>query len=244
MLNGYAATKEDWDPGFLGALAEDQELILPDNPGMGDLAASGPPDAIAPYALAAAAALDEAGLSSAAVLGWSMGGFIAQELAAIRPHQVEALVLLSTDGGGPGSVPADPATWGELTSHEGTPAEQAERLLGLILPASFVAGLGEEALDAVATARAALSVPALEAQERAMDAWRSASSAERLAAIAAPALVAAGGDDRVIPARNADLLAAELGDSWLARFPGGEHAFQAQEPARLAALIAAFLDRR
>ena len=56
-------------------------------------------------------------------------------------------------------------------------------------------------------------------------------------------LCAAGREDVVIPAANSELLAAAIPGAWRATFPGGGHAFMAQEPARLAGLIRAFLGR-
>lgn len=76
-----------------------------------------------------------------------------------------------------------------------------------------------------------------------MASWHRTDSAPRLERIAAPALVAAGTLDEVIPPENSGILAAALKNSWLARFPGCGHAFMAQEPQRLAALINAFLGR-
>ena len=74
-----------------------------------------------------------------------------------------------------------------------------------------------------------------------MDAWHGEPAADRLAAIRAPALVAFGTEDVVIPPANGELLRARLADAWLAPFAGGGHAFMAQAPVRLAKLIGAFL---
>jgi pimeloyl-ACP methyl ester carboxylesterase len=83
----------------------------------------------------------------------------------------------------------------------------------------------------------------LDAQEAAMDAWHREPGDERLAAVRAPALIAVGTEDVVIPPANGELLRARLRDVWLAPFAGGGHAFMAQEPRRLAKLIEAFLAR-
>ena len=73
-----------------------------------------------------------------------------------------------------------------------------------------------------------------------MDAWHARPSSV-CGEIAQPTLVAAGSEDRVIPAENADRLAAAIEGSRLARFAGGGHAFMAQEPRRVADLIGAFV---
>lgn len=244
MLNGYAATKDDWDPAFLGALAGTHELLCPDSRGVGDSELESSAGGIGELAADAIEVLDQAGVASAAVLGWSMGGFVAQELAAIAPERVDALVLLSTDPGA-GAIRCSEQIWSNLTDRSGDPREQASRLLGLLFPPDVASRIDEQFGDVVAQARARLGPPALDSQEAAMAAWHSdQGGAARLAAITVPTLVAAGTEDIVIPPENAALLAAALENSWLARFPGGGHAFMAQEPERLARLIGLFLGER
>ena len=75
-----------------------------------------------------------------------------------------------------------------------------------------------------------------------MKRWHAEPQDERLQAITAPVLVAAGTADHVIPPANAELLADALPGSRLVLFGGG-HAFMAQEPERLAGLISEWLER-
>ncbi len=243
VLNGYAATAADWDPGFLAGLAECSTVLCPDHRGMGGSGGTIDALSIGDMAADAVALLDELGLPAVDLAGWSMGGFVAQQVAATAPERVRRLVLLSTSGGGPDSPRATAAAWGDLTDHGGTPDEQARRLLGLLFPAAVAKRIYGEFGDIVAAARGQLDPEVLSAQEAAMVAWQQGPATERLAAIRAPALVATGSDDIVIPAANSTLLAAALPDSWLARFPGCGHAFMAQEPTRLAQLIGIFLGR-
>jgi pimeloyl-ACP methyl ester carboxylesterase len=176
----------------------------------------------------------------APVLGWSMGGFVAQELAAIAPDSVAALVLLSTDPGGPSTVLADPDVWARLTDHTGTPREQATREIGLLFPEPVATQIDEQFGDIVAEARSQLSPEVLTAQEKAMDRWH-AEESDRLSRLSVPVLAAAGTEDVVIPPRNAELIAEAARDSRLELFDGGGHGFMAQEPDRLAALVREFL---
>lgn len=243
LVNGYAATAADWDPGFLGELGRESTVICPDNRGMGGSAGSTDGLTVETMAADVVALLDELDLPEVDLAGWSMGGFVAQEVAATSPERVRRLVLLSTSGGGTDAPRSTAAAWHDLTDHGGTPHEQARRLLGLLFPAGVAERIYAEFGDLVAAARSQLDPDALTAQEAAMIAWQRGPTAERLAAIRAPALVATGTEDVVIPAANSPLLATALPDSWLARFPGCGHAFMAQEPARAAGLITAFLGR-
>jgi pimeloyl-ACP methyl ester carboxylesterase len=87
-----------------------------------------------------------------------------------------------------------------------------------------------------------MPVATLDAQEAAMTAWHLEPSDSRLAAIEAPALIASGTADAVIPPANSALLAARLEGSRRESFDGAGHAFMAQVPERLAALIDRFTD--
>jgi 3-oxoadipate enol-lactonase len=232
LINGYAATRDDWDPTFLGALAGDFTIVR------ADIATA---FTVAGMAEDVVALLDERGVRSAPVVGWSLGGFIAQELATRFPERVQALVLLATDGGGPEAIRCSGEVDRRLRDRSGTAREQASRLIALLFPPQVAAGVDAEFGDVVADARARLSPATLDAQEAAMDAWHGEPAADRLAAIRAPALVAFGTEDVVIPPANGELLRARLADAWLAPFAGGGHAFMAQAPVRLAKLIGAFL---
>lgn len=238
LLNGYAATAADWDPAFLAALGERQALVCPDHRGMGGSALGDEPLSIELMAADLLALMDELGIGAAPVAGWSMGGFVAQAVARAAPDRVTALVLLGTDPGGPAAIHCSPEVFRRLIDHGGTPREQASRLIGLLFPPPLAGAIDRDFGDLVATARAALSEEALSEQERAMAGW--AKRTDPLEPLGVPVLAAAGELDEVIPVANSALLATGEGD-WLARFAGGGHAFMAQEPLRLAALIGAFL---
>jgi aminoacrylate hydrolase len=238
MLNGYAASSGDWDPDFLGSLARSFTLICPDNRGIGG--SDGTPDEITIDAMAddAVALLEHLGIGSCTVLGWSMGGFVAQTLASKLPQTVESLILLSTDPGGDMAVRRDQQTEQLLTDHTGSPREQARRLLGLLFPPGLSDRLFEQFGDVVAEARASLRPEILSAQERAMDQWYEQPCRSRLEAIAAATIVARGDLDVVIPPQNSERIAAAIPGSQLEVFAGGGHAFMAQFPEQAARLVA------
>lgn len=241
LLNGYAATKDDWDPAFVDALAAGHDVTCLDNRGMGASERGEGELTVGRLAQDVVQAMDALELEGAAVAGWSLGGFVAQELAAREPDRVEALVLLATDPGGKAAARCPPEVEARLRDHSGTPREQATRLIGLLFPEPVAAEIDARFGEVVAEARAQLSPAVLEAQEALIDRWHTDSPDERLAAIRCPALVAAGTEDAVIPSANCQALAEHLPDARIELFPGCGHAFVAQEPERLARLIGAFL---
>jgi pimeloyl-ACP methyl ester carboxylesterase len=97
LLTGYAMTTEMWDKMFVKDLATSRHIILLDNVGMGSSRAKpGTVVSIQRMANDAVTVLDALKINKCDILGWSMGGMIAQELALARPDKVRSLVLLSS----------------------------------------------------------------------------------------------------------------------------------------------------
>jgi pimeloyl-ACP methyl ester carboxylesterase len=241
VLNGFAATSADWDPSFMNRLASVNEIVLLDNRGIGDSTDNGKPFDIAQLADDAARVMDALGFQRVSVLGWSMGGFIAQALAVRAPSGINKLILLSTDPGGSNAELASSAIHSQLTDISGTPHEQARRLLSLLFPSDIVESVYREFGDIVATARTKLSPDLVRRQVAAMDAWHRDGLGHRFRELNVPALVATGTEDVVIPASNSLKLVNAIPRAWLAQFNRGGHAFMAQYPRPLADLINVFL---
>ena len=242
VLNGFAATSADWDPSFIDVLASSNELILVDNRGIGSSTDNGRPFGIDQLADDAARVIEMLDVERPSVLGWSMGGFIAQRLALQHPDRINKLILLSTDPGGVNADLASVEVWSKLIDMSGTPHEQARRLLSLVFPSAIVESIYREFGDIVAAARAQLSPSLLDRQVAAMDAWHHNGIASQVREIRVPVLIATGTEDVVIPASNALKLVNAIPSAWLAQFNGGGHAFMYQYPRPLADLINNFLD--
>jgi pimeloyl-ACP methyl ester carboxylesterase len=240
LLNGFAATRNDWDPAFLAALADGHDLIRVDHRGIGGSWHDDGPFSISDLASDAAGVIEALALQRPAVLGWSMGGFVALSMAAARPELVGQLILLSTSAGGSQMTLGPAAVQARLRDFTGTPREQASRLIALLFPPERAAAMDAEFGAAVAAARAELRTDVLELQWRAIQDWARHGVAG-CPAVACPALIATGSDDIVIPPENSLALAEALPASWLARFSHSGHGFVADHPATLAALITTFL---
>jgi pimeloyl-ACP methyl ester carboxylesterase len=241
VLNGFGATSSDWDPSFIHRLASYSELILLDNRGIGGSADDGRPFDIARLANDAAHVIETLGFERLSILGWSMGGFIAQTLALQHPNRISNLILLSSDPGGPEVDLASAAVWSQLVDTSGAPHEQAKRLLSLLFPGDVSQSFYRKFGDIVAAARARLSPELINRQAAAMDDWHRNGTGDRLQGINAPVLIATGSEDVVIPPSNALKLVNAIPNAWLAQFPHGGHAFMAQYPRQLADLINCFL---
>ena len=241
VLNGFAATSADWDPSFIDRLASRHELILLNNRGIAGSTDDGESFDIGNLADDAVQVIEALGFERTSVLGWSMGGFIAQTLAAEYPDCVDKLILLATAPGGTNADLASPAVWSQLIDTSTTPHEQVRRLLSLLFPASVAERFYRQFGDIMAAARAQLSPGLLQRQAAAMAAWHRNTVANRLQQIRVPVLIATGTEDVVIPPSNALKLVNAIPGAWLAQFPRSGHAFIAQYPHALAELINSFL---
>jgi pimeloyl-ACP methyl ester carboxylesterase len=255
LLQGYGGTAVDWDPTFVAGLTETFRVVRPDPRGMGasTLGDPGDPDGpcppdqqgeqrpggpltVASMADDAVVVLEASGGGAAVVVGWSMGGFVAQALACAAPERVAGLALISTDAGGPDAVLADPEVWARLVDDSGTPREQASRLLHLLFPMPLADTVDAEVGDLVAVARAALDPAVLRLQEAAIDEWHVAIP-PAVPSVVPPTIVVAGSDDAVIPAANASLIAARWPGARTVTFSGAGHAVMAQRPAEVVDLV-------
>ena len=243
LVNGYAATGRDWDPSFILALSRSFRVICPDNRGLGGSGLGDEELTVAGMAADLEALLDALAIERATVAGWSMGGFVAQALAARAPARVTGLALLASDPGAPDAVYPSGPDWVRLIDHGGTPREQARRLLGLLFPPALAPEVDRRFGDVVASGRAALPEATLFAQEAAMAEWHRHGLDGDTAPSGAPGppglpvAIGHGALDVVIPPGNAALLARRWPGATVEIFDECAHALMAQEPARAAALV-------
>ncbi len=227
---------------FLGALAAHFRVVTPDNAGLGR-STIGEGEAVGGTGGMTAdcvALLDALEIERAAVVGWSMGGFVAQSLARAAPGRVGALGLISTHPGGADTVDAAPGVFGTLIDHSGTPREQATRLISLLFPPDRAAEADERFGDLVAAARAELPEPVLFMQEEAIVEWHNRPTSLSVLDPSPPTAIVHGGADTVVPPGNAAGLARFHPGASVTILPACAHAPMAQEPGAVAdAIIAA-----
>jgi pimeloyl-ACP methyl ester carboxylesterase len=245
MLIGTGSTMAEWDPALLRLLARDHRLILFDYPGVG---MSGPWHGRSFDSLADATAglMEAVGLSRADVLGWSMGGFVAQRLVVDHPQRVSHLVLAGTNPGGSHAVLGTPKA--QAIDSEPDPSDaqilhelyppnrqvEGRRFLRRLDRASRSGEIPDDFHTPAATTRV---------QVAAEDPWlRSNRNYRQLGTLAAPTLAAAGARDPVVPPVNLRRIAARVPRSRFVVFPGA-HAFLFQERRPFTRVVERFLRR-
>lgn len=197
-------------------------VLVPDNRGVGRSELPRRPWTMADMADDVAAMLDAAGVRDAIVVGLSMGGMIAQQVALRHPTRVRGLVLMATWPGLPHARLPAVRTIGDLLGSSLSRRSEVETVARLILPdqrrdeaSQLLAGWFGLMREQPPSRRAFLGQFA---------ALTTHSTGGRLDRIAAPTRVVTGSEDRLVPPRNSDLLARRIPRAQLEVLPGVAHA--------------------
>lgn len=239
LIMGYGATMDVWDPHFLENLSSKYRVIVFDNRGMGNTTAPPGNFSIAQFANDTAGLMTALGIDKAHVLGWSMGSFVAQEMAIRHPEKVNKIILYAGDCGGKEAVAPSPEVLKDLSDSSGSPEESGMRLLNLLFPKDWLAT--QPAFYKWFPIPKETSLPEnIERQMQAIATWPG--TYEQLGSIKSPALVVTGTEDVVTPPENAFILAQKINGSWLVQFNGAGHGLMYQYPDRLAKIIEDFIE--
>jgi pimeloyl-ACP methyl ester carboxylesterase len=229
LLLGYFNSNMDgWDPDVTNSLAADHEVILFDNAGVG---ASGgkTPNIVAKMTEPCVAFCRALGLKQIHVVGFSLGGMIAQQLALEHPQLVGRLILLGTG----------PRGGEDMTFTELSPEEQADPVAFLLAaffsPSEASQAAGHEYMKRLESRKNDLDLPVSRdsavAQLAAIREWGTIPATGRYAtlkSITHPTLIVHGNKDIVVTPINAFILAEHLPDAQLIMYPDANHAAYSQ----------------
>jgi pimeloyl-ACP methyl ester carboxylesterase len=244
LLQHFRGNLENWDPWLVDTLAAHGELILLDNTGVG-LSGGAVPLTVTEMARDALAFLEALELDRVDLLGYSLGGMVAQEIGLLRPRVVRRIVLAGTGPRGGRqmhgwtfdieriALQADNGP--EDLLHLFFDVSETSRELGrAYLQRAFRRTEGRDAPNGLEVARA---------QYDAIVEWGIPDPAQlnRLAGITQPVLVANGDNDAMIPTVNSQILADHLPQARLRIYPDAGHGFLFQYPRQFADLVTEFL---
>jgi pimeloyl-ACP methyl ester carboxylesterase len=234
LIQGLGYGRWGWEP-IVPGLAERHRVVFYDNRGIGESDKPAGPYTAAQMAGDALQVLDEAGIERAHVLGASLGGMVAQELAIAAPERVDRLILCCTTPGGPGAVPMPEVTLKLFAEAPSLAPEVAlrrfiENALGADPPAAIVDEL-------LALRIANPPDPA---------GWQAQAAAGMgfmgvVAEITAPTLIVSGTADNVVDYRNAELLASRIPGSRVELLEGCGHLFFWERPDECVRIVDEFL---
>jgi pimeloyl-ACP methyl ester carboxylesterase len=245
LLHRFRGTIDWWDPQFLDYLAADHDVIVFDNVGIG-YSTGEPRDSVEGFADGAIEFIAALGLTEVDLLGWSLGGIVAQHVALRRPELVRRLVVA---GSGPGDVPNLPPMTEQVLSIMAKPDADEHDLLYLFYPDTDTArAAGRQHLANVGPRLAAGSPPVTEtAAMRQLDAIGKAWSVpfeqvrSNLQAIQQPVLYANGMRDVMVSALASYVAVEHLDSAVLVLYSDAGHAFLFQHAKAFADEVTRFL---
>ncbi|MDT9697981.1 alpha/beta hydrolase [Streptomyces sp. P17] len=246
LLGRVRGTIDWWDPELLDHLAAAHDVIVFDNVGTGYTTGT-PADSVEGLADGAVEFLDALGLTQVDLLGWTLGGTVAQHIARTRPDLVRKLVVAAANPGGtvPGAPDPDPRVRATMTKPEVT----GDDLVFLFFPETETGrAAGYAHLARVAT-RLATGIP--DVSEAAAMGQIAAIAKDAaipfdqvradLESIRQPVLYATGMQDAMIPALASYTAVQHLADATLVAYSDAGHAFLFQHAKDFAAQVTTFL---
>jgi pimeloyl-ACP methyl ester carboxylesterase len=238
LISGYSAPLEFWDLTLLEKLASNHTVITFDNRGIGNTTSGNRQFSIPQFADDTSGLLDVLKIKKADVMGWSMGGFIAQELALSHPDKVGKLVIYASICGGKESLPPTPDVIKVFSDQSGTSLDRIERFIPLLFPPEWRTQNPNYLQNLPAITENILN-KTLNLQTQAIMNW--AGSCTRLNNIAQPTLVIVGTDDTLTLSANSLLMTGKISGAWLVQIKGGGHGVMFQYPQEFSNIVLTFL---
>jgi len=244
LLQHFRGNLDNWDPALIDALASTRRVVTFDNAGVGGSTGT-TPDTIEQMARDAIAFLAAMEFGQADLLGFSIGSFVAQQIALVRPAIVRRLVLASSAPQGAAGMHG----WApEVIGAIGTPQTSPQAYLDVFFARSASSQQAGKETQRRIYARAenrdqATTWATREAQYDAVCTWGIPDHAllQRVSAIGMPVFVANGDSDPMILPNYSYLLAGLIPQARVKIYPDSAHGFLFQHHAEFAADVEAFL---
>jgi 2-hydroxy-6-oxonona-2,4-dienedioate hydrolase len=233
LLHGFAGGLDYWLPLVVG-LQHGFDIVAFDLPGFAGSANIPAPDTIAGYASAVVAAMDELGIKKTALLGFSMGGMIAQQVALDYPDRIETLVLYGSAARG--DLPHRFESWDAAISR--IERDGVEALVHKTSSTWFVEGESHPYFPMAREAGRGANKESCVIAMRAIQKW---SSIERLSELKIPTLVIVGDKDRSTTPGDSVVLWENIAGSQFCVIPGSAHGTHAEKPDLFNKVVCDFL---
>jgi pimeloyl-ACP methyl ester carboxylesterase len=237
LIPGFSMTMDMWDPIVLHLLSSNHTIIIFDNRGIGNTTAGNKTPSIPQFANDTAALIDVLGIKKPVdILGLSMGGFIAQELALLHPEKVNRLVIHASSCGGKESLPpqVSPQVMTSMISGNAT----VDIFASTLFPKKWITEHTDYIQKNIAVPMDKVSKQSLQLQFEANSKW--AGTCNRLSTITKPTLVITGSEDITSPPVNSLRIAEKIPGAWLVQIRGGGHGVMFQYPQQFASILETF----
>jgi pimeloyl-ACP methyl ester carboxylesterase len=242
LVMGYRLNSTAWPVSFIGQLARWFTVITLDNRGTGRSDKPIEGYAIANMARDVRGLLDELEYAQVHMLGYSMGGAIAQEFTRQFPDRIKGLILCATMAGGPSATYAEGSVVRVMRNLDGLTAEQAARRIWTVTYAPAYLAQHEALAEAQMQREIAQPTP-LHAADLQFQAFAEFDGLAALSDIRKPTLVLTGDLDRLISPKNSIKMAGLVPGARLVVIPGGGHRVLWEATDECVAHIASFLSQ-
>jgi pimeloyl-ACP methyl ester carboxylesterase len=247
LLQHFMGNLDNYDPAITDALAQGREVILTDNAAVG-LSTGAAPETVVAMARDAASLIDALSLEHVDLFGFSMGGYVAQQIVVDRPELVRRLILVGTGprgGDGMGQLAPDTAPlFGKVYD-----PQDLMWLPIFFSPSEASQAAGRRFLERIRARTEDRDAPVSEATVAAHLAaareWGAAEPASfaYLKEITQPALVVNGSNDIVVPTINSYILQQNLPNAELVLFPDSNHGSHFQFKEAFIEYVTSFVNR-
>jgi pimeloyl-ACP methyl ester carboxylesterase len=254
LFNGASDGMDAWDSSFLRSLSSNHTVIVFDSRGVGNTTTGSKPYTMQQLANDTAGLMDALKIQKASVLGYSLGGHIAQQFTVTYPEKVNRLILVATTCGGKDGIPKPPQfikLQSEIVNKSLNNVSISQEEMKSLVSASLGSGwirLHPESVENIPDlqqAKPGLSPDAMKNQMNTGFAWEATNwngACDELAKIAKPTLVITGTDDNLyIPHANSLVIAGKIPGAWLVQIKDAGHAVMDQYPDKISKILQTFL---
>jgi len=240
FVPGLRVTMDMWPPTILHELVKSNyKVIVYNNRGTGNSSNGTKDYTINQLAHDASGLLDVLGIDKAHVFGWSMGSYIAEELALLHPNKVSSLILYGAGPGGDKAIPSSAELMQTLGGVSGTPQEQAKQILSFFFPQSWLSK-NSEYINQFPLLKSTVSMETTQKQAQAIIGWNGMYNSSSV--ITQPTLVLMGTDDIITTPKAALSMIEKIPLVSLVQVKDAGHGWMYQYPEKFSKVVKTFLE--
>ena len=255
LFNGASDSMDAWDPSFLSGISSNHTVIVFDQRGIGNSTVGSKPYTYPQLANDTAGLLDALKIPKADVMGYSLGGHMAQAFTISHPEKVNRLILVASSCGGKDSIPKPPEfkkLQADVVNKSlyNIPITQELKALNAAALGSGWVKLHPESVDIPANTTSLQQLkpgltPEIANKQKNLGIWENTNwsgACDEEAKLAKPTLVITGTDDNdYMPHGNALILASKIPGAWLIQIKDAGHAVMNQYPEEIGKIVNTFL---
>jgi pimeloyl-ACP methyl ester carboxylesterase len=244
LIMGFGGTMNNWDPIMIKKLSLNHTVIVFDNRGVGSTELGNKNFSISQFAKDTVGLINALHINKTDVMGFSMGGFIAQEIALNNPEKINKLVIYASNCGGRESTPPTP----ELSKLVQNTSKSMQEILDGVTALIFPKEWSIQNPQVIETIKEGYKIPpvismdTIQKQGIASSYWYNAGVCNQLEKITMPTLIVVGTKDILTPKANSLLMTEKIPDAWLVQIKDGGHGVMYQYPDKLTSIVHDFLE--